>query len=147
MRFLFGAGEAGAYPNITRALHNWFPARSWEMAQGLVFMSGRLIGGLTPLILAILVGGTATSAPLMGWRSAFLLFGMIGLVWCLAFGLWFRDRPDDHPGVNAAERDLIGSEWNASSTHSHRPLAGIAHQSELVGALPDVFLHQLCLGI
>ncbi|WP_406700769.1 MFS transporter [Singulisphaera sp. Ch08] len=121
LRFLFGAGEAGAYPNITRALHNWFPARSWEMAQGLVFMSGRLIGGLTPLILAILVGGTATTAPLMGWRSAFVLFGMIGLVWCVAFALWFRDRPADHPGVNAEERDLIGSEWNSSETHSAVP--------------------------
>lgn len=121
LRFLFGAGEAGAYPNITRALHNWFPARSWEMAQGLVFMSGRLIGGLTPLLLAILIGGTATSAPLMGWRSAFILFGLIGLVWCVAFALGFSDRPDDHPGVNAEERNLIGSEWTSSESHANVP--------------------------
>lgn len=121
LRFLFGAGEAGAYPNITRALHNWFPARRWELAQGLVFMSGRLMGGLTPLFWAILVGGTATSAPLMGWRAAFALFGGIGVAWAVAFALQFRNRPDDHPGVNEAERALIGSEWRPAAAHSAVP--------------------------
>ncbi|WP_435020772.1 MFS transporter [Tundrisphaera sp. TA3] len=118
LRFLFGAGEAGAYPNITRALYNWIPARDWEMSQGLVFMSGRLMGGLTPLVWAILVGGTATSAPLMGWRTAFVLFGLIGLAWTVAFAAFFRDRPEDHPGVNPAERKLIGSEGKGSHGHA-----------------------------
>ncbi|APW59031.1 MFS transporter [Paludisphaera borealis] len=125
LRFLFGAGEAGAYPNITRALHNWFPSRSWETAQGLVFMSGRLMGGVTPLIWAILVGGTAASAPLMGWRGAFLLFGLVGVVWAVAFSLWFRDRPDDHPDVNAAERALIGSEPIPTASHANVPWKAI----------------------
>ena len=44
VRFLFGAGEAGAYPNITRAMHNWFPVNQWETAQGWIWMSGRLMG-------------------------------------------------------------------------------------------------------
>src|SRR5262245_1866228 len=48
IRFLFGIGEAGAYPNITRALHNWFPATERASGQGAVWMSGRLMGGLTP---------------------------------------------------------------------------------------------------
>jgi len=121
LRFLFGAGEAGAYPNITRAVHNWLPARSWETAQGMVFMSGRLMGGLTPLIWAFLVGGTAGSAGLVTWREAFLLFGGLGVVWALVFAFWFRDRPDDHPGVNAAERALINSEWRPRARHSSVP--------------------------
>ena len=50
LRFLFGAGEAGAYPNITRLLYNWFPADQAETVQSIVFMSGRVMGGLTPFI-------------------------------------------------------------------------------------------------
>ena len=97
VRFLFGAGEAGAYPNITRAIHNWFPKAEWAAAQGFVWMSGRIMGGLTPFIWAVLVAGTSVGGPLVTWRGAFLLFGVLGLAWCAAFATWFRNRPDDRP--------------------------------------------------
>ncbi len=103
LRFLFGAGEAGAYPNITRALHNWFPSRQWATAQGFIWMSGRLVGGLTPLLFMVLVTGTQWTAPLMTWRGAFVLLGLIGCVWCAIFALMFRNRPAEHARVNAAE--------------------------------------------
>src|SRR5262249_56043200 len=51
IRFLFGAGEAGAFPNIARALYNWFPLRERGRASGMVWMSARLIGGAPPLIM------------------------------------------------------------------------------------------------
>src|SRR5437588_8571824 len=70
IRFLFGIGEAGAFPNITRALHNWFPVTERGMAQGYVWMSGRLMGGLTPLIWMVLVVHLGVT-----WRAAFVLFG------------------------------------------------------------------------
>lgn len=95
LRFLFGAGEAGAYPNITRAIHNWFSAGEWARAQGFVWMSGRLMGGLTPLLWAVLVAGTAWTMPLVHWRTAFLLFGGVGLCWCILFVVKFRDRPNE----------------------------------------------------
>ena len=57
VRFLFGMGEAGAYPNITRALHNWFPFRDRGLAQGFVWMAGRAMGGLTPLVWFFFVEG------------------------------------------------------------------------------------------
>jgi len=107
LRFLFGAGEAGAYPNITRALHNWFPVTQWETAQGWIWMSGRLMGGLTPLIWAVLVGGTSLTPPLMTWRGSFWLFSALGVLWCGLFAIWFRDVPEQHPGVNGAEAALI----------------------------------------
>ncbi len=121
VRFLFGAGEAGAYPNITRALHNWFPDRQRGVAQGAVWMCGRLMGGLTPLVWMLLVEGigrpfagqieeTAAAPlvpPLLHWRATFWLFGMIGVIWCVLFALWFRDRPEEHCKVNLAELDLI----------------------------------------
>ena len=72
IRFLFGMGEAGAYPNITRALHNWFPFKERGFTQGFVWMSGRLMGGLTPLIWAGLVTSVGGREPLMSWRGAFL---------------------------------------------------------------------------
>jgi ACS family glucarate transporter-like MFS transporter len=121
IRFLFGMGEAGAYPNITRALHNWFSYRERGFTQGMVWMSGRLMGGLTPLVWTVLIAGIATTRmspsgdmvehtllpPLLHWRSAFYLFGVIGVVWCVFFAIWFRDRPADKASVNKAERELI----------------------------------------
>ncbi len=121
IRFLFGMGEAGAYPNITRALHNWFSYRERGFSQGMVWMSGRLMGGLTPLVWTVLIAGITTTqmspsgeaveqtllSPLLHWRSAFLLFGVLGIAWCVLFALWFRDRPADKESVNEAERELI----------------------------------------
>jgi MFS family permease len=116
VRFLFGMGEAGAYPNITRALHNWFPRGERGFSQGLVWMSGRFMGGMTPVIWWLLVerGG-------LSWRSAFWLFGIIGLSWCAAFALWFRNRPDEHPSVNEAEKTLIDSGRESEAGHVHVP--------------------------
>jgi MFS family permease len=102
VRFLFGMGEAGAYPNITRALHNWFPFQERGSAQGTVWMSGRLMGGLTPLVWLLLVIQWGYS-----WRTAFWVFGVIGLFWCVWFALWFRNRPEEKAEVNAAELQLI----------------------------------------
>ena len=124
VRFLFGMGEAGAYPNITRALHNWFPLQERGFAQGCVWMSGRLAGGLTPIIWALLVAGIATTvtteagekitqtivAPLFSsWRHAFWFFGIVGIVWCVLFYLWFRNRPEEKSTVNAEELKWIRS--------------------------------------
>jgi MFS family permease len=126
IRFLFGMGEAGAYPNITRALHNWFPFQERGAAQGAVWFSGRLMGGLTPLILGLLIEGlrqrlidpTAPAEallfePLFSWRQAFWCFGGIGTLWCVLFALWFRNRPQEKASVNAAELALIGEHKQA----------------------------------
>ena len=75
VRFLFGIGEAGAYPNITRALHNWFPLQERALTQGAVWMSGRLMGGLTPLVWLLLVDrfeltGAYPSSSSAAWACA-----------------------------------------------------------------------------
>jgi len=121
IRFLFGMGEAGAYPNITRALHNWFPIAERGRAQGAVWMSGRILGGLTFLIFGVLIAGISAwdVKPLMSWRHAFWLFGGVGIIWCIAFAWWFRDRPKQKAGVNDAELAWIGS--SAAETQASRP--------------------------
>jgi MFS family permease len=100
IRFLFGAGEAGAYPNLTRVVSDWFPARERASAQGAIWMSARLGGALAPLVI-----GRLTVA--LGWRQAFWVLGAVGIVWAVCFFRWFRSHPDKHPGCNAAERELI----------------------------------------
>jgi MFS family permease len=114
IRFLFGMGEAGAFPNITRALHNWFPVTERGVAQGYVWMAGRLMGGLTPLIWMYLVERMELS-----WRWAFVLFGLVGVSWCVAFAVWFRNRPDERPDVNAAELALIQSGTRGATEQAH----------------------------
>jgi MFS transporter, ACS family, glucarate transporter len=117
-RFLFGVGEAGAYPNMARGLYNWFPVSQRGTAQGAVWMSARFMGGLTPLIWLCLV-----DPQLLGlhWRAGFWIFCGVGLVWCLAFALFFRNRPEEHPAVNQAERDLIASGRGAEPIHGGVP--------------------------
>lgn len=68
VRFLFGIGEAGAYPNIARALYNWFPLRERGRAAGMVWMSARLMGGLTPFAIMLLIGKMH-----MHWRAVLFL--------------------------------------------------------------------------
>jgi MFS family permease len=114
IRFLFGVGEAGAYPNITRALHNWFPRKERGAAQGAIWFCSRLMGGLTPLIWLMLVEKLGVP-----WRLAFLMFGVLGVGWCVAFWLWFRNRPEEHPGVNAAERQLIVEDSGRETEAAH----------------------------
>ncbi len=114
VRFLFGMGEAGAYPNITRALHNWFPFQERAVAQGAVWMAGRLMGGLTPLIWLVVVEQSQLS-----WRVAFWIFGGLGIIWCLSFAAWFRNRPEEKDTVNAAELQLIRGGLAASHEAGH----------------------------
>jgi MFS family permease len=116
VRFLFGMGEAGAYPNITRALHNWFPFPERGSAQGAVWMSGRLMGGLTPLLWLLLVVVLG-----VWWRATFWIFGGLGLLWCACFALWFRNRPEEKEGVNEAEVRLIRAGRTEEAGHEGVP--------------------------
>ena len=112
IRFLFGAGEAGALPNSARILREWFPESSRGRAEGIV-TTAMLLGG---------AASYATSQWLIdrvGWRWSFAVFALIGVGWAFAFYLWFRDDPADHPQANDAERRLIalgrlpGDRWKA----------------------------------
>jgi MFS family permease len=100
IRFLFGAGEAGAWPNVARTFSRWFPRRDRATVQGTFFAGAHLAGGVTPLI------ATAMLA-YMNWRMLFVVFGSIGFVWAVAWYRWFRDTPAEHSWVSAAERALI----------------------------------------
>jgi ACS family glucarate transporter-like MFS transporter len=124
VRFFFGMGEAGAYPNIARAFHNWFPFGERAFAQGAVWMAGRFAGGVTPLIvLAMITESTdpTTGVTTVHWRQMFWIFGSIGVFWCIFFWWWFRDRPEQKTGVNQAEIDLIQKESPPEAVHGGVP--------------------------
>jgi MFS transporter, ACS family, glucarate transporter len=108
IRFLFGTGEAGAWPNAALAFSRWIPLRERGRAQGFFFAAAHVSGGLTPL----LVGWLLLFLP---WRGIFVLFGLCGLVWAAAWYRWFRDEPREHSQVNEAEAELIESERRIAS--------------------------------
>ncbi|MBK9171339.1 MAG: MFS transporter [Bryobacterales bacterium] len=101
-RFVFGAAEAGAFPTLARALARWFPVTERARANGVLWTGARLGGSLAPPIAAVLVAR-------LGWRETFILFGVVGVVWCVWFWRSFRDDPAEHPDVNAAELSHIRS--------------------------------------
>jgi MFS transporter, ACS family, glucarate transporter len=100
LRFSFGIGEAGAWPNVARVFTCWIPAQERGRAQGLFFAAAHLSGGLTPILVAYL-------ATFLHWRVIFLILGSVGFVWARMWSWWFRDEPRDHPSVGPTERDLI----------------------------------------
>lgn len=100
IRFLFGIGEAGAWPSVARVYSRWIPLERRGRVQGIFFAFAHLAGGVTPLIVASLAG-------LLEWRMIFVAFGLTGAVWSVAWYAWFRDEPRDHPAVTPAERDLV----------------------------------------
>lgn len=102
IRFLFGAGEAGALPNNARVIAQWFPLAERGRIQGIILTSQQLGGALAPVVAAYLI-------KLTGWRCTFAIFGSVGVIWAVAFYFWFRDRPADHPQVNEAELALIAA--------------------------------------
>jgi len=96
IRFLFGAGEAGAFPNVARSFSRWFPVRERGRANGVMFLGSRVGGMLSAPIALLLVTR-------WGWRASFVFFGALGIVWATAWYAWYRDRPEEHPDVNADE--------------------------------------------
>ncbi len=115
VRFLFGAGEAGAYPNAARVIARWFPISGRGMAQGLMLTSAQIGAAAAPPAAQALID-------VVGWRGAFAVFGSLGIVWALAFYYWFRDEPAQHPGANDAERALIERGRPAAPTTEHPPI-------------------------
>lgn len=110
IRFLFGAGEAGAWPNSARTLSRWFPAAERSTAQGIFFMGAHLAGGLTPILVTAMT-------QVMPWRTVFVIFGMVGFIWAFSWYRWFRDEPSEHSGVSVEERRHIESGRSAESKH------------------------------
>ena len=169
VRFLFGAGEAGAWPSVARTFSQWISYRERGLVQGIFFIGAHVAGGLTPLVVMQMV-------KYLDWRTIFVLFGLLGFVWAVVWQRWFRDNPSQHASVNAAELEwIVGRAAAEEATGSRGQETGdrkqgagdsracaragilgpLAHGSQCAGAGADVsaqqfrllFLHHVAAGI
>jgi MFS family permease len=98
LRFFFGAGEAGATPNVSRALANWIPLAQRAKAQGLFFAGMSAGAALAPPVITLLLLR-------YGWRTCFIMLGASGLLWIIPWLAFYRDpsphvlalKPTPHP--------------------------------------------------
>src|SRR3954469_23412364 len=131
VRFLFGAGEAGAWPCVARTFSKWIPRTGRGRVQGIFFSGAHLVAGLTP---AVIVGGGLLGRgwpgmlSVMSWRGVFVTFGLVGLVWVAFWLYWFRNDPALHPAVNAEELAEIEAGRPPAAVHP----SGVAYWRELV---------------
>jgi MFS family permease len=110
VRFLFGAGEAGAWPNAARVFSRWIPAGERGMVQGIFFAGAHLSGGVTPVIVAWMLG-------FLTWRWVFFVCGTVGFLWVAYWYYWFRDEPAEHPSISPAETEKIMRERTLPAAH------------------------------
>ncbi|MCL4840707.1 MAG: MFS transporter [Bryobacteraceae bacterium] len=87
IRFLFGVGEAGAFPGSARAFVNWLPVGERGMANGVLFSGSRIGAALAfPMLVAMVER--------WGWRGSFVVLGVLGVGWAGMWLWWFRDHPE-----------------------------------------------------
>ena len=123
-RFLFGAGEAGAFPNMSRSLSRWFPLRERGKANGVMFFGSRVGGMLSVPIVFVLIER-------WGWRASFVIVGSLGLAWAAAWYGWYRDRPAEHPSVSAEELAWIEQDGHRSDAGRTTPWRELARSRNL----------------
>jgi sugar phosphate permease len=100
IRFLFGVGEAGAFPGATRAMQLWYPRRERGLVQGVTHSASRLGAAIAPPIVVVIMSQ-------LGWRPVFYICGVVGILWSLWWALTYRNLPEDHPLVNKTELQNI----------------------------------------
>jgi len=108
VRFLFGAGEAGAFPGMARAIYSWIPLQERGIVNGINFSGGRIGAAFALPMVAWLMD-------LVGWRMTFVILGAVGILWGVIWYVWFRDNPEDHKGVSEMEAKYILENTNRSS--------------------------------
>lgn len=100
IRFFFGAGEAGAFPSLSKVVFNWFPVKERGTVQGINFSGARVGAALGLPFVAYLIG-------LIGWRFSFVFFGVTGMMLAVIWYIIFRDKPEDFKYISNEERDYI----------------------------------------
>jgi MFS family permease len=120
VRFLFGVGEAGAFPSAGGVISRWFSASRRATLSGVVLMSSQFGGALAPLLVVPI-------QVRFGWRAAFFIFGAVGIFWVVAWRVWFRDFPDGRDSKPQERPPHAAFPWRvALRTTTIRALLGTA---------------------
>ena len=141
-RFLFGVGEAGAFPIATRSLSRWILPSERGFAQGVTHAGSRVGAALTPSLVVFLMAS-------YGWRMPFFAFGGIGLLWAAIWYWFYRDTPAEHAAVNRAERDLLlSSIGDGRASHVRKVPWGRILQSSTLWTLSLMyFCYAYCISV
>jgi ACS family glucarate transporter-like MFS transporter len=99
-RFVFGMGEAGAWPCVARVFSRWIPLRERATITGIFFAGAYASAAATNFLVAVML-------PHLGWRAILAIFGCVGFIWLAAWRRWFRDDPTENPRTSDVERELI----------------------------------------
>lgn len=102
IRFLFGMGEAGAFPNTAAVVSKWFPAQ--ESSRGISVAWSGLFAGMAAAPFIVM-----TIADANGWRTTFFVNGALGVLWVFVCAFWFKNSPSDMKGISAEEKTFIES--------------------------------------
>ncbi len=100
IRFLFGAGEAGAFPSLAKVVYKWYPLTERGTIQGLNFSGSRLGAAFGIPVVAFII-------QTLGWREAFVIFGLIGVAFAIVWFVYFRDTPEESSHLSDEEKTLI----------------------------------------
>jgi sugar phosphate permease len=164
IRFLFGIGEAGAFPGATRAMQLWYPQRERGFVQGITHSASRLGAAIAPpIVVLIMLGGQldlpsplnfSISVPALGWRGVFLVCGAIGLLWSLWWSWSYRNLPEEHDMVNRAELESIrGTDANGVikpppiQKQTNVPWATLLRSPNMWATMCAYFTYVYCLWI
>lgn len=100
IRFLFGAGEAGAFPTLSKVVYKWFPLKERGIIQGINFSGSRIGGAVAyPIVVALILA--------LGWRGSFFIFGAAGILFSIAWWFYFRNSPEESKLVSEDEKKYI----------------------------------------
>jgi ACS family glucarate transporter-like MFS transporter len=100
VRFLFGVGESGTYPNSILAVSRWLPVSETGKALSWVGIGSQLGAAIAPLIIVPI-------AAVYGWRTPFFVIGSVGMLWVWICYSWFRDFPAQMKNMPAPEKKMI----------------------------------------
>lgn len=100
IRFLFGAGEAGAFPSLAKVVYSWFPVKERGIIQGINFSGSRIGAAFALPLVAFIIGK-------VGWRMSFLMFGCIGVLFALLWWFLFRNTPEESKAISDEEKKYI----------------------------------------
>lgn len=116
VRFVFGVGEAGAFPSLARVIYSWIPLQERGIVNGINFSGGRIGAAIALPVVAWLIEMTS-------WRMSFVILGIIGVVWAIIWYLWFRDVPADHPSISKEEVAYIQENIQQQTDESGKSLS------------------------
>jgi MFS transporter, ACS family, glucarate transporter len=100
IRFIFGAGEAGAFPALSKVVYNWFPLKERGIVQGINFSGSRIGAAFTLPLVAWMISE-------IGWRWSFILVGLVGAAYAVFWYFVFRDKPEDSKWISDSEKEYI----------------------------------------